>query len=194
MFLIFFCLLSAHIFTAWVNCFCQLNFFLLFWGLDYWKVCCAYKKLVKWFTHTLINIAHLNSFIMTFTAICMWDSILYYCVLSLNWEKKKKTFQPVLTETSVKKDYPSDSLVEKEGNESSSRQARSTERRYKEYIFGEEAMKISPTEPYCLRRPIRRGHLNISQHYPLQQVPSYCYFLHSMSCRSIRYLQQLGTA
>ncbi|KAI5649464.1 hypothetical protein M9H77_35469 [Catharanthus roseus] len=73
-------------------------------------------------------------------------------------------------ETSVKKDYPSDSPVEKEGNESSSRQARSTERRYKEYIFGEEAMKISPTEPYCLRRPIRRGHLNISQHYPLQQV------------------------
>nr|XP_043628961.1 actin-related protein 9 isoform X2 [Erigeron canadensis] len=41
---------------------------------------------------------------------------------------------------------------------------------YKEYICGEEAMRISPTEPYCLRRPIRRGHLNISQHYSMQQV------------------------
>ncbi|XP_076945698.1 actin-related protein 9-like isoform X1 [Bidens hawaiensis] len=42
--------------------------------------------------------------------------------------------------------------------------------KYKEYICGEEAMCISLTEPYCLRRPIRRGHLNISQHYPMQQV------------------------
>ncbi|KAJ0483488.1 putative SPX domain-containing protein [Helianthus annuus] len=31
-------------------------------------------------------------------------------------------------------------------------------------------MRISPTEPYCLRRPIRRDHLNISQYYPMQQV------------------------
>ncbi|PWA76920.1 Actin-related protein [Artemisia annua] len=42
--------------------------------------------------------------------------------------------------------------------------------KYKEYICGEEAMRISPTEPYCLRRPIRRGHLNISLHYSMQQV------------------------
>lgn len=42
--------------------------------------------------------------------------------------------------------------------------------RYRECIFGEEALKISPTEPYCLRRPIRRGHLNVSLHYPTQQV------------------------
>ena len=42
--------------------------------------------------------------------------------------------------------------------------------KFKQSIFGEEALKISPAEPYCLRRPIRRGHLNISQHYPMQQV------------------------
>ncbi|GJS37925.1 actin-related protein 9 [Tanacetum coccineum] len=45
-----------------------------------------------------------------------------------------------------------------------------SESKYKEYICGEEAMRISPTEPYCLRRPIRRGHLNISLHYSMQQV------------------------
>ncbi|KAL4567413.1 hypothetical protein LXL04_022997 [Taraxacum kok-saghyz] len=46
----------------------------------------------------------------------------------------------------------------------------SSECRYREFVCGEEAMRISPTEPYCLRRPIRRGHLNISQHYSMQQV------------------------
>ncbi|XP_019180509.1 PREDICTED: actin-related protein 9 isoform X1 [Ipomoea nil] len=46
----------------------------------------------------------------------------------------------------------------------------SGERKYKEYICGEDALRISPNEPYCLRRPIRRGHLNISQHYSMQQV------------------------
>ncbi|XP_047315504.1 actin-related protein 9 [Impatiens glandulifera] len=44
------------------------------------------------------------------------------------------------------------------------------ERKLREYVCGEEALTISPTEPYTLRRPIRRGHLNISQHYPMQQV------------------------
>lgn len=44
------------------------------------------------------------------------------------------------------------------------------ERKLREYICGEEALTISPTEPYTLRRPIRRGHLNISQQYPMQQV------------------------
>uniref|UniRef100_A0A6N2N2B6 Actin-related protein 9 n=2 Tax=Salix TaxID=40685 RepID=A0A6N2N2B6_SALVM len=46
----------------------------------------------------------------------------------------------------------------------------SGERKFRGQIFGEEALRISPTEPYCLSRPIRRGHFNISQHYPLQQV------------------------
>ncbi|KAF6153225.1 hypothetical protein GIB67_036571, partial [Kingdonia uniflora] len=42
--------------------------------------------------------------------------------------------------------------------------------KYRKFICGEEAQRVSPTEPYCLRRPIRRGHLNVSQHYPSQQV------------------------
>lgn len=75
-----------------------------------------------------------------------------------------------MTENLPGEDNTSDSPVENEGNESSSKEASSAEFKYKEYIFGEEAMRISPTEPYSLRRPIRRGHLNISQHYPLQQV------------------------
>ncbi|EPS58121.1 hypothetical protein M569_16695, partial [Genlisea aurea] len=45
-----------------------------------------------------------------------------------------------------------------------------SEPKYRESIFGEEALRISPAEPYCLCRPIRRGHLNVSLHYPLQQV------------------------
>ncbi|XP_020689819.1 actin-related protein 9 isoform X1 [Dendrobium catenatum] len=46
----------------------------------------------------------------------------------------------------------------------------SDEYKLKESIFGDEALRISPCEPYCLSRPIRRGHFNISQDYPLQQV------------------------
>lgn len=45
-----------------------------------------------------------------------------------------------------------------------------SERKYRGFICGEEALRIPPTEPYCLHRPIRRGHLNISEHYPMQQV------------------------
>ena len=51
-----------------------------------------------------------------------------------------------------------------------SKEPTSSEPKYKQLIFGEEALKISPAKPYCLHRPIRRGHLNISQHYPMQQV------------------------
>lgn len=46
----------------------------------------------------------------------------------------------------------------------------SDEYMFKEFICGEEALKISSDEPYCLSRPIRRGHFNVSQHYPQQQV------------------------
>ncbi|GFP95906.1 actin-related protein 9 [Phtheirospermum japonicum] len=62
-----------------------------------------------------------------------------------------------------------ETLVKKEGtvNEETSS---TTEPKYREYICGDEALRISPTEPYCLRRPIRRGHFNISMHYPMQQV------------------------
>lgn len=52
----------------------------------------------------------------------------------------------------------------------------SSEPKFRQFLFGEEALKISPTEPYCLRRPIRRGHLNISLHYPMQQVHETFYF------------------
>ncbi|KAJ0970301.1 hypothetical protein J5N97_023178 [Dioscorea zingiberensis] len=41
---------------------------------------------------------------------------------------------------------------------------------YKKFICGEDALKISSTEPYCLHRPIRRGHFNVSEHYSPQQV------------------------
>ncbi|XP_042028454.1 actin-related protein 9-like isoform X2 [Salvia splendens] len=56
----------------------------------------------------------------------------------------------------------------KEGN--NNEEPSSIERRYKEYICGDEALRISATEPYSVRRPIRRGHLNISLYYPMQQV------------------------
>ncbi|CAH1429841.1 unnamed protein product [Lactuca virosa] len=55
-------------------------------------------------------------------------------------------------------------------DEGEKQQPQSSECRYREFVCGEEAMRISPTEPYCLRRPIRRGHFNISQHYSMQQV------------------------
>lgn len=41
---------------------------------------------------------------------------------------------------------------------------------FREIIYGEEALRISSLEPYCLSRPIRRGHFNVSPHYPHQQV------------------------
>lgn len=46
----------------------------------------------------------------------------------------------------------------------------SEENKYKEMIFGEDALKIPPSEAYCLSHPIRRGHFNISQDYSLHQV------------------------
>lgn len=92
--------------------------------------------------------------------------------------------EPVFTWTDVfEKDVPHSSTTEedapKEGDTSESSllneskikvEPISSERKYREYICGEEALRISPTEPYCLCRPIRRGHLNVSQHYPIQQV------------------------
>ncbi|XP_027116482.1 actin-related protein 9 isoform X1 [Coffea eugenioides] len=73
-----------------------------------------------------------------------------------------------VTEDPLRNDQNDESSVEKEGHDY--RENNSSEPRYRECIFGEEALRISPTEPYCLRRPIRRGHLNISQYYPMQQV------------------------
>ncbi|KAG7604771.1 Actin family [Arabidopsis thaliana x Arabidopsis arenosa] len=45
-----------------------------------------------------------------------------------------------------------------------------SKRKYRKMIFGEEALKISPKEPYCLYHPIRRGHFNVSPHYSAQRV------------------------
>ncbi|KAH9625488.1 hypothetical protein KSS87_018347 [Heliosperma pusillum] len=45
-----------------------------------------------------------------------------------------------------------------------------SECKHRESIFGEESLRISPSEPYCLRRPIRRGHFNVSPHYSSEQV------------------------
>ena len=75
-----------------------------------------------------------------------------------------------VTEDPLRNAQNDESSVEKEGHDY--RENNSSEPRYRECIFGEEALRISPTEPYCLRRPIRRGHLNISQYYPMQQVQS----------------------
>ncbi|XXG84923.1 hypothetical protein AAC387_Pa11g0123 [Persea americana] len=85
--------------------------------------------------------------------------------------------------TDVREMYPSssssagESLEKKDVSKASTeppdgdgRKQSSGEHKFKEYICGEEALRISPAEPYCLRRPIRRGHLNISQSYPTQQV------------------------
>ncbi|KAF3793622.1 Actin-related protein 9 [Nymphaea thermarum] len=47
---------------------------------------------------------------------------------------------------------------------------RVSEYRYRDFICGEEALKIAPTDPYCLCHPIRRGHFNVSQYYSSQQV------------------------
>lgn len=70
--------------------------------------------------------------------------------------------------SSINEGVANESLDQHEG--SSSKELISSKPKFRQFIFGEEALRISPTEPYCLRRPIRRGHLNISQHYPMQQV------------------------
>lgn len=72
-----------------------------------------------------------------------------------------------LVETSSK-DETDEFLDPKEGTDS--KEPNASERKFKEFICGEEALRISPTEPYCFCHPIRRGHLNISQYYSMQQV------------------------
>lgn len=74
-------------------------------------------------------------------------------------------------------EVPSENLEEKVAEEGllehpkvDNEQSSSDEYTFKEFICGEEALRISPLEPYCLRRPIRRGHFNVSQNYPQQQV------------------------
>lgn len=66
------------------------------------------------------------------------------------------------------KDETGESLDPKEGTDS--KEIGINEQKFREFICGEEALRISPADPYCLCRPIRRGHLNISLYYPMQQV------------------------
>uniref|UniRef100_A0A2N9GTC1 Actin-related protein 9 n=1 Tax=Fagus sylvatica TaxID=28930 RepID=A0A2N9GTC1_FAGSY len=81
-------------------------------------------------------------------------------------EKEPTSFLPL--GSSINEGVANESLDQHEGT--NSKELISSKPKFKQFIYGEEALKISPTEPYCLRRPIRRGHLNISQHYPMQQV------------------------
>ncbi|OMO95527.1 Actin-related protein [Corchorus olitorius] len=74
----------------------------------------------------------------------------------------------VAAESSMGKSVINESMAQ--GESAESKEPTMTERKFREVIFGEEALRIPLNEPYCLRRPIRRGHLNISQHYPMQQV------------------------
>ncbi|XP_057959859.1 actin-related protein 9 [Malania oleifera] len=80
-------------------------------------------------------------------------------------EKPNLSAEP---EGSANKASSSDSLDQLEANDS--KEFNVNNHKFRQLIYGEEALKISPTEPYCLRRPIRRGHFNVSQHYPVQQV------------------------
>ncbi|XP_057527724.1 actin-related protein 9 isoform X3 [Amaranthus tricolor] len=86
---------------------------------------------------------------------------------TLTWadvfETKSDSFLP--TETSLKNDISDFNKVAKHKETTYDGECK-----YKEFIFGEEALRISPCEPYCLRRPIRRGHFNVSSYYPAQQV------------------------
>ncbi|KAK7816964.1 actin-related protein 9 [Quercus suber] len=82
------------------------------------------------------------------------------------YEKEPNSSLPL--GSSINEGVANESLDQHEG--SSSKELISSKLKFRQFIFGEEALRISPTEPYCLRRPIRRGHLNISQHYPMQQV------------------------
>lgn len=75
---------------------------------------------------------------------------------------------PMVSESSINRNIANESVGLHEGTQSE--EPSSSEPMFKEFICGEEALRISPTEPYCLRRPVRRGHLNVSQYYPFQQV------------------------
>ncbi|XP_010481855.1 PREDICTED: actin-related protein 9-like isoform X2 [Camelina sativa] len=75
---------------------------------------------------------------------------------------------PVASETSA--DKGAASATKAAPDVTDTKDASESKRKYKKTIFGEEAMKIWPNEPYCIRHPIRRGHFNVSPHYSAQQV------------------------
>lgn len=85
-----------------------------------------------------------------------------------NVYEKNLTSSSATNEVVVNKRVDIESADQHQG--AASQEPSSSEPKLKQLICGEEALRISPAEPYCLCRPIRRGHLNISQHYPMQQV------------------------
>ncbi|KAL5701975.1 Actin-like protein arp9 [Ranunculus cassubicifolius] len=82
----------------------------------------------------------------------------------LTWTDVTEKNMPVKIET---KD---DDVESSDQSKSSDGESDTSANKYREYICGEDALKIPPSKPYSLHRPIRRGHFNISQHYPQQQV------------------------
>ncbi|KAL5981377.1 Actin-like protein arp9 [Asimina triloba] len=88
---------------------------------------------------------------------------------TLAWADVRQTnLNSFLSKESVEIKAEGEQLDQPKGADNKERN--SDECKYREFICGEEAQRIPSTEPYCLRRPICRGHLNISQHYPTQQV------------------------
>ncbi|XP_039771488.1 actin-related protein 9-like isoform X2 [Panicum virgatum] len=84
-----------------------------------------------------------------------------------------------VTETSIKPSTSIDRSVHKDAEEDTPPSTSGDgnghdfeENKYKEVIFGEDALKIPPSESYCLSRPIRRGHFNVSHNYSLHQAVS----------------------
>ncbi|ESQ44684.1 hypothetical protein EUTSA_v10003170mg [Eutrema salsugineum] len=75
---------------------------------------------------------------------------------------------PATSETSADKCEASATGAAHDGTDS--KDTGEKKRKYRKMIFGEEAMKISPKEPYSIHRPIRRGHFNVSPYYSSQQV------------------------
>ncbi|KAJ0234730.1 Actin-related protein 9 [Hirschfeldia incana] len=91
---------------------------------------------------------------------------------SITTTKKDKVF----TWTNVYQDNPS-SLPTSESSAHTSEAATDSKdpgeegkRKYRDMIFGEEALRISPKDPYTIHRPVRRGHFNVSPQYSAQQV------------------------
>lgn len=82
------------------------------------------------------------------------------------FEKKPNSSSTLESSTSNDASQPSSLNNDVERKETSA----VSECKYREFICGEEALRIPPNEPYCLRRPIRRGHFNVSPYYPAQQV------------------------
>ncbi|VVB07224.1 unnamed protein product [Arabis nemorensis] len=75
---------------------------------------------------------------------------------------------PATSETSA--DRSDASATRADPDVTDSKDTSESKRKYRKMIFGEEAMTISPKEPYCVHCPIRRGHFNVSPHYSAQQV------------------------